>query len=395
MDSDFPLDLVIDLVYHWSVKLTLQTQLLPDPDQAARLQETVERFNEAADWLAGLAFERKVSNKIVLQRLAYKELRDRFGISAQHAVRCIAQVCEAYKRDKSIRPRFRKRAAVPYDRRLMSFKGVDRVSLLTLEGRVIVPFVMGKYQAEQFTHAKGQCDLVLREDGKWFLLVTVDLPDRAPTPTTDFIGVDLGLANIATDSDGEMHSGKPVDDVRRKHNLQRKRLQRRGTRGAKKKLRRVAKKGARFRRHENHRISKEIVETAGRTGRGIAVEDLKGIRERVTARGGDARNRLSGWSFHQLHSFLAYKAQVAGVPVIEVDPRYTSQTCPECGHRERSNRKGQSEFCCLACGHEQHADVVGARNIRNAALSCDRALAASKSAIGLDSRKAELESPAL
>jgi IS605 OrfB family transposase len=355
------------------MKLTLQTQVLPDAVDAARLKATVERFNEAANWLAGFAFDRKVSNKISLQQLAYRELRDRFDISSQMAVRCIAQVCEAYRRDKTIRPRFRTHAAVPYDKRLMSFKGPDRVSLLTLEGRVEVPFIMGKYQAEQFTRSKGESDLILRDDGKWFLLVTVDVPDAAPIPATDFIGVDLGLANIATTSDGDRHSGKDVEDVRRKHNIQRRRLQRLGTKGAKKKLRRTSKTEARFRKHENHRISKKLVETAKRTGRGIAVEDLKGIRERVTARGGDARNRLSGWSFHQLYSFLAYKAQIAGVPVVQVDPAYTSQTCPECSHCERSNRKSQSEFRCKACDHEQHADVVGARNIRNAALSKDKA----------------------
>ena len=147
-------------------------------------------------------------------------------------------------------------------------------------------------------------------------------------------------------------------DVRRKHNLQRRRLQRKGTKGAKKKLRRVSQNEARFRRQENHRISKAIVETAKRTGRGIACEDLAGIRGRVTARGGDARNRLSGWSFHQLYSFLAYKARIAGVPVVQVDPASTSQTCPECGHCERSNRRSQSEFRCQRCHHEQHADVV-------------------------------------
>ena len=188
--------------------------------------------------------------------------------------------------------------------------------------------------------------------------------------------MDLGIANIATTSDGKLLSGEFVEDVRRKNNLQRKHLQRKGTKGAKKKLRRVSKREARFRKHENHCISKKIVETAKRTGRGIALEDLKSIRERVTARGGDARNRLSGWSFHQMYTFLAYKATLAGVPVVLVDPAYTSQTCPECGHCERSNRKSQSEFRCKACGHEQHADIVGARNIRNAALSKDKALVA-------------------
>jgi len=167
----------------------------------------MEAFNAAADWLAGEAFNLKTANKVKLQQLHYRELRERFSLSAQMAVRCIAQVCEAYSRDKTKRPRFNKYSSVPYDQRLMSFKGVDRASLLTLEGRIVVPVVMGAYQSERFRSKHGQCDLVRRKDGTWFLLVTVTLPDGTPTPATDFIGVDLSLADLATDSDGERSSG--------------------------------------------------------------------------------------------------------------------------------------------------------------------------------------------
>src|SRR3990167_5080809 len=125
------------------MKMTLQIQALPDADDDRRLRETIERFNAAANWLAGKAFSIGLANKVELQKLHYRELRSRFGLSAQMAVRCIAQVVEAYKRDRRERPKFRKHAAMPFDQRMMSFKGIDRVSLLTLEGRVIVPFVMG------------------------------------------------------------------------------------------------------------------------------------------------------------------------------------------------------------------------------------------------------------
>ena len=106
------------------MKLTLQTQLFPNADQAAKLQQAVERFNEAADWLAGIAFERRLANKCALQKIAYKELRERFGLPADMAIRCIAQVVEAYKRDKDVRPRFRTHAAVPYSMgKNIGFKG--------------------------------------------------------------------------------------------------------------------------------------------------------------------------------------------------------------------------------------------------------------------------------
>jgi len=257
------------------------------------------------------------------------------------------------------------------------FHEAERAFGLTLlAGRRGITTDLGAFQVEGLAgRDPTSATLVRRPDGGLYLHVRVKAPAPEPVTVNDFLGVDLGIANIATDSDGTVHSGKPVDDVRRKHNLQRKRLQRKGTKGARKKLRRVKRKESRFRRHVNHAISKEIVGAAQRTGRGIALEDLKGFRERASARGADARNRLSGWSFGQLRSFLEYKARAAGVPLVDVDPRYTSRDCSSCGHRSRSNRKSQAEFQCQACGHESHADVNAARNIR--------ARAASKSAPGL------------
>ena len=351
------------------MKLTLQLQLLPDAEQGKTLLAVVERFNEAAEWVAAECFARKEANQFEVRQFAYRHLRDHFGLSSQTAQLCIKNVCDAYKRDKAKRVHVRKHAAIVYDQRTMSFKGIDRVSLLTLAGRVIIPFVMGKYQSERFTMAKGQADLVLREDGKWFLLVTVDVPEDTPIPAGDFVGVDFGIVNIAADSDGNTHSGDVVEKVRKKHNKQRRSLQRRNTKGAKKKLKRVAGKEGRFRRHENHCIAKRIVETAKRTGRGIALENLTRIRERITARGGEARNRLSGWAFYQLRSFIEYKAKLVGVPVVLVDARNTSRTCAECGHCEKANRESQSEFSCKACGHSANADLNAARNIRCRALA--------------------------
>jgi putative transposase len=185
------------------VKLTVQIQLLPDKTQDQHLRQTVERFNHACNWLAHQAFTHKVTNNILLQKLYYFELRSQFGLSAQMASICVRHVASVYKRDKTIKPKFRKHAAMPYDRRILSFKGIDRVSLKTLSGRVIVPIIMGRYQQERFSATQGQCDLVLRKDGKWFLLATVDLPEDSIVPVTDFLGVDLGTVQLASDSDGQ------------------------------------------------------------------------------------------------------------------------------------------------------------------------------------------------
>lgn len=357
------------------MKLTLQLQLLPDTQQADALRATMERFNAAADWLAGLAFEARIASKFELQKRHYADLRQRFGLSAQMTIRCIAQVCEAYKRDKTKRPRFRRHAAVPYDQRIMSFKGIDRVSLLTLSGRILVPYLAGQYQRERFGFAKGQADLVLRRDGKWFLLVTVDLPDSAPIPTTDFIGVDLGVTNIAATSDGQTFSGQAIENVRQKHfrvrrslgrKMKQDRYGRRTRKNARRAMRRIGSREQRFRRDVNHVISKQLVAQAKDTRRGIALEELKGIRQR-TRFGRKQRAKMAGWSFHQLRQFIAYKATLAGIPVVAVDPRNTSRTCNQCGHCEKANRPSQDRFECRRCGHTAHADLNAARNIRDGA----------------------------
>jgi putative transposase len=365
------------------MKLTIQLKLLPDSRQSAVLLTTMARFNEAATFAARVGFDVGVYSQPSIHGRCYREIRERFGLTAQMAVRAIGKAVEAFKtlkaRGKEVCPTFKARGAVTYDQRILSFKGLDRVSIWTMEGRMILPLAYGEYQDQRFDRIKGQCDLVYRK-GRFFLYATVDLPDGSPIEPTAFLGVDLGIAQIATDSDGNAHSGKAVEVVRRKHNLQRKRLGKRNTRGARKKLKRISGKEARFRRHENHCISKAIVGLAKDTDRGIAVEDLGGIRERLPVWGKDARNRLLGWSFGQLVAFLSYKAQLAGVLLVKVDPRNTSRMCAKCGHCEKDNRKSQAKFLCLGCGHAANADRNAAENIS--------ALALPKRATGLASFRA-------
>ena len=357
------------------MKLTLQIQLLPDKKQADQLKSTMERFNQACSWLAEQAFEIKTANKISLQQRFYYELRQQFGLSAQMASICIRHVGGTYSRDKSVLPTFRSKAAMPYDSRIISFKGGDRVSILTLEGRIIVPFVMGKYQRERFSLAKGESDLVRRKDGKWFLLVTVDLPEGSQIAPTEFIGVDFGVVNLATDNDGDVYTNTETEKVRQKQNKVRRSLgrkagkvKREGSRpkNIKRKLKALSGKERRFKANENHRISKRIVEKATDTNRGIGVEDLTDIRERTRFRK-TQRDKMSKWSFAELRGFIEYKAKLVGIPVIPVNPRNTSRTCAKCGHIEKGNRIARGQFLCRSCGHFDHADIVGATNIACAA----------------------------
>jgi putative transposase len=349
------------------MKLTIQLKLLPDTRESAVLLTTMARFNEAATFAARVGFDAGVYSQPSIHGRCYRKIRERFGLTAQMAVRAIGKAVETFKtlkakgKSKEVCPTFKARGAVTYDQRILSFKGLDRVSIWTMEGRMILPLAYGEYQGERFNRIKGQCDLVYRK-GKFFLYATVDLPDGSPIEPTAFLGVDLGIVQLATDSDGNSHSGEAVEKVRKRHQRNRNGLQRKGTKGAKKRLRSLSGKEARFRLNENHRISKTIVALAKDTARGIGLENMTGIRERVTV-GRKQRAKHSGWAFAQLQGFVAYKAQQVGIPIIKVDARNTSRQCSICGHIDKANRKTQSEFRCLHCGHSENADLNAARNI--------------------------------
>jgi len=344
------------------MKLTLQLQLLPDDVQKADLLATMERFNQAATFAAHQGFDNDVFGQVSIHRLAYRAIRDQFKLSAQMAIRAIAKAVECFSRDKTVCPVFKPCGAITYDQRVLSFKGLTEVSLWGLAGRHRMSFVCGDYQKALQGRIKGQADLVYR-DGKFFLLCTIDMPEDPPIVIHDHIGVDLGIVNLATDSTGEQFTGQKVEEVRQRYGKRRAGLNRNGSKSARRRLCKIRKREANFRRNENHRISKRLVDKAKATASVIVFEDLKGIRERVTVRGRQ-RAKHSGWAFRQLQTFTLYKAKLAGVPVVFIDPRNTSRTCSECGHCDKRNRKSQSEFVCLHCGYSQNADLNAARTIR-------------------------------
>jgi putative transposase len=348
------------------MKQTLIVKLVPEPEQYAALLRTLETFNAACNDIAGVAFAERRANKIELQKLVYYDIRQRFGLSAQMCIRAISKVVEAYKRDREKRPTFWPHGAMPYDERIMNFARPDRVSLLTLDGRIVVPFRFGAYQAARLDRIRGQADLLYR-NGVFYLACTVDAPEPAPNEVSECLGVDLGVVNIAVTSDGEIiNQGQGcihahVNTVRARYARLRAKLQKKETRAAKRLLRKRSGRERRFVQDTNHCISKAIVQTAKGTRRGVALEDLKNIRSRVT---GSKRQRrvLHSWAFGQLRQFIAYKAQMAGVRMALVNPAYTSQTCSRCGLR--ANRQSQSQFLCVSCGFSAHADANAAVNYR-------------------------------
>jgi putative transposase len=365
------------------VKIVVQVRLFPDAAQEAALRDTLTLCNKAANVASAAAFARRLFGKQAIQRLTYGELKA-MGLSAQPAIHVARKVADAYttlranlhagnlgkpgsKRRRLVenKPiRFRRDAAQPFDDRCLSWRLADRtVSIWTVAGRLGgIRFACSPQQhATLVAHRRGESDLVHR-DGMWFLYATCDLPDPPVKQPDGFLGVDLGIANIATTSDGARHSGKGLNRVRHRNQRLRAKLQKLGTKSAKRLLKLRRRKEARFAADANHVIAKSIVTEAERTGRGVALEDLTGIRGRVRLRR-PQRVTLHSWAFAQLGAFIAYKAAKAGVAVVHVDPAYASQGCSSCGHIAKTNRPDQSTFRCTSCGFAEHADVNAARNI--------------------------------
>ena len=345
------------------MKQVIVLKLDTTPPQHQTLLQTVEAFNRGCDYVAEVAFKKRMANKIALQPFVYGTLRADYGLSSQMAVRCISKAVEAYKRDKNIQPTFAPHGAMIYDERIMSFQGVSHVSLLTLTGRELIPLRFGDYQATRIDRRKGQADLILR-DGVFYLYVTIDLPTPPPINPVGVLGIDLGITEIATDSEGNQYSGSVVKAVRQRVKEHRRHLQKRKTRSAYKRLQKTRRRQSRFVRDVNHIISKELVQRASLLSKALGLEDLSGIRDRANGFGRQMRWLLGNWSFDQLKQFLVYKAEAAGISVVFVDPRNTSRTCSACGYCAKENRKSQSKFLCLSCGLDMNADSNAALNIQ-------------------------------
>jgi IS605 OrfB family transposase len=353
--------------YHADMKLTAQIKLLTTPEQHAALLETLRLANAACNDMSARAWETRTFGQYGLHRLVYHDVRQRFALSAQVVISCISKVSDAYKQDQKVKRTFKPTAAVTYDSRILTWAMSQReVSIWSVKGRLAIPFVCGERQWALLQTQRGETDLVY-VNGVFYLLTTCQVDEPASQDVDRVLGVDVGIVNIATDSDGESHSGSQVKSVRHRHRRLRKRLQKRQTDAARRRLKKLAGKERRFAKNVNHTISKRLVEKAQRAGRGIALEDLAGIRDRVRARK-PQRSPLHSWSFHDLGQKIAYKAQLAGVSVFWVDPRHTSRLCPTCGHCDKHNRPNQSTFQCVQCGYAAHADYVAAVNIGRRAV---------------------------
>jgi IS605 OrfB family transposase len=360
---------------------TLKLRLRPTPEQAATLTATREAFTACFNHVCAYGWEHDLRNGTRLHRATYAVLRAAHPTVPSQLV-CAARV-KAAEALRSVHTRHRqgrkvtcpqsRGAAVRYDARSSWVRlAAQEASLTTVAGRLRLGIRLCDYYRRYAAWQTRSLDLCRDERGRWFLHVVVqtEVVDPAPAAAGAVIGVDLGLRRLAVTSDGRdatFYSSGPLVDRARRYQRLRRRLQAKGTRSARRHLRRLGRDWQRFTAGTNHLLARRIVDAAP-AGSTFAVEDLKGIRDRCRHRTGAQRGAFHRWSFAQLQTFLAYKAAAAGHRVAVVDPRHTSQTCLRCGHVARGNRRTQSLFVCRVCRYTLNADLSAARTLRRRAI---------------------------
>jgi IS605 OrfB family transposase len=348
-------------------------QLNPTPEQACILRETLVASTACFNAVAHEGFTTGCSNGIALHKRTYYPLRAAYPALPSQLV-CAARV-KATEAVKSALDRLKKhkKAHAPhsqccpirYDQRSSWVKWETMTtSLASVAGRVELTFSVPKHAQKYIGGKVCSADLCERK-GRFTLHVVVSLPDPVVAPCDEVVGVDLGLNRPAVTSNKHFLGERRWKEQERRIFRLKRKLQAKGTKSAKRHLKKLSGKLLRQRKDHDHVLSKRLVQHAP-AGSTIVFENLVNIRSRAKMKKHtETQRRLHSWSFAQLHAFTVYKAQEHGIRVEKIDPRHTSQTCSRCGHQARNNRRSQSLFLCRHCGYCLHADYNASITIRN------------------------------
>jgi putative transposase len=368
---------------------TIRIQLRPTPEQATLLRQTMQEHTACFNAVCQLADAQKISNGTELHRLTYTEHRASTHLPSQLICAARVKATEAIKSAIALRKKqvqaYQQRlkkarktgkpvkplqlaktphsslCAIRYDARSFRFdRNTRMVSLVHVQqpgqirNRALIAVKVPAYYEQYLTTEWEQesADLIYHKGAFW-LHVVVSCAISPIEPTEQVIGVDLGINRLAVTTHPHFFGGKHLKETNNRYFRLRRKLQAKGTKSAKRHLKKLSGRLKRFQADANHVVAKRIV-TSCRPGESLVMENLTDIRER-------------NWSFAQLQGFLAYKAAYKGVHVAFVDARYTSQACSRCGYIAKRNRVCQSEFSCHSCGFSLNADLNAARNLASRA----------------------------
>lgn len=356
------------------VTVTAKVQIAVSEADKVLLDETMSVYRDACNYVSDYVFLTHDLKQFSLNKALYTTLREQFGLKSQMAQSVFKTVIARYRtilenEKEWIKPSFNKPQYDLVWNRDYSLTQ-NRFSVNTLEGRIKLPYFtegMEKY-FDHSMYSFGTAKLV-NKHGKYFLHipVTYEVEESNLSDICNIVGIDRGINFVVATYDSKHKSrfvsGKAIKQKRAHYSKLRKELQMRQTPSARRRIKAIGKRENRWMQDVNHQVSKALV-TSNPKHTMFVLEDLSGIRsatERVRTRD---RYVSVSWSFYDLEQKLAYKAKQNQSTVIKVDPRYTSQCCPMCGHIEKSNRNKKLHlFHCKNCGYQSNDDRIGAMNL--------------------------------
>ena len=354
--------------------ITAKIQISATVDDKVLLDETMSVYADACNYVSDYVFRTHDLKQFSLNKVLYSELRERFGLKSQMAQSVFKTVIARYKtilenKSKWIKPSFKKPQYDLVWNRDYSLTQ-NRFSVNTLHGRVRLPYFsegMSKY-FDHTVYKFGTAKLV-NKHGRYFLHipVTYDVKESNISDIRNVVGIDRGINFVVATYDSKHKSGfvsgKAIKQKRANYSKLRKELQMRHTPSARRRMKAIGSRENRWMQDVNHCVSKALVKSNPKHTL-FVLEDLSGVRnatERVKTKD---RYVSVSWSFYDLEQKLIYKAKQNQSSVIKVDPRYTSQCCPVCGHIEKANRnKKRHLFTCKNCGYKSNDDRIGAMNL--------------------------------
>ena len=364
-----------------NVDRTIKLKLDMSDEGKENLKQTVVLFNQVFNEVAEYGFNNHTHSKVSIHHATYKDIRKRHPELPSSLVQGARDVaCEALKGVKLKRlPSSHPHSAIRYNKRVIRIvfeHGFATVA--SIHGRVDISFNIPEYYKQYIGWKIRSSALNYNHlQDVFYLHVTLRVESPKPVGNT-VLGIDRGIVNVAVCSNNVFFNTSSIKNTRAKYAYLRKELQSKGTKSAKRLLKKISRKERRFVTDVNHCIAKDIVNMPFDV---IALEDLTSIRVQKR-RGKNFNRKLNNWSFYQLEQFIRYKAEAVAKQVVSVDPRYSSQKCSKCGHIYKGNRD-ESSYRCRNCGFQIHADLNAARNIAQAGISCLSKLTVNQRNVGL------------
>lgn len=355
------------------ITITSKIQIYPTDEQIEKLTKTLIQVRKALNYISTYVYENNCLVQSKINKDTYYYLRETYNLKSQMAQSVMKTVIAKYKTNKSNGHDFTKVQFKKLEYDLVwnrDYSLTNNIfSINTLDGRLKIPFESkGMEKYFDGTYKFGTAKLVYKFN-KYFLHIpmTKEYHQTTPYSINKIVGIDLGINFIATcyDSYGTttFFKGRHIKAKRGGYKILRKQLQECGTKSAKRKIKSIGSRENRWMNDLNHSITKALVERYGANTL-FVLEDLTGIRNSTEKVNINNRYVSVSWAFYQFRQLLEYKATMNKSLVIAVDPKYTSQTCPKCGHIEKANRdKKKHIFCCKNCNYQSNDDRIGAMNL--------------------------------